>query len=140
EKIKRVESVDAIEKSGTSVHIGKMMPKLFSQAATQEKPDVLQRMRRIMEECPQATMVHGILAIMSRRDHMLALRTFEMPLLILVGSEDPITPPELSREMQRVQPNAKLEELKGCAHMACLERPEHFNAALEKFAREVYAD
>jgi 3-oxoadipate enol-lactonase len=57
----------------------------------------------------------------------------EVPTLVLVGGEDTVTPPDLSRELAEAIRGAKLHILPGAGHLANLERPADFNRLVEEF-------
>jgi 3-oxoadipate enol-lactonase len=57
--------------------------------------------------------------------------------LILVGDEDSITPPALSRELARLIADPWLEIIPACGHLANAEQPAMFNAALDRFLQGV---
>jgi len=59
------------------------------------------------------------------------------PTLILVGSEDAITPVADSELMHREIGGSRLKIIEGAGHVSNLERPEEFNAALVKFLNDV---
>jgi 3-oxoadipate enol-lactonase len=56
-----------------------------------------------------------------------------VPTLVLVGDLDPVTPPDLSRELARLVPGARLEIIAGASHLANLDQAAHFNAAVDAF-------
>jgi pimeloyl-ACP methyl ester carboxylesterase len=55
------------------------------------------------------------------------------PILVIVGEQDPGTPPEMAREIHDNAPGSKLVVLPQAAHLANLEQPEGFSQALAKF-------
>jgi 3-oxoadipate enol-lactonase len=57
----------------------------------------------------------------------------EVPTLVLVGGEDTVTPPDLSRELAEAIRGAKLHILPGAGHLANIERPADFNRLVEEF-------
>jgi len=69
-------------------------------------------------------------AIIARPDGRPALARFKGPLLILVGAEDRVTPPEFSHEMHGLVPGSRLEIVPGAGHCAPFERPEAVNTIL----------
>ena len=73
---------------------------------------------------PPAARHHG------RADSRPLLPGIEIPTLVLVGAEDAITPPELSREIAEMVEWASLVVLPSCGHLATLERPEAVTAAI----------
>ena len=63
--------------------------------------------------------------------------TISAPTLVLVGSDDPVTPPALSRKLAEIIPGARYVELEGASHLSNLDRPTQFNRTLERFLSEV---
>ena len=68
---------------------------------------------------------------MGRPDSRATLPGVEIPTLVLVGAEDAITPPELSREMSDMIEWASLVVVPDCGHLAPLERPAQVTSAME---------
>lgn len=60
-------------------------------------------------------------------------RTIGVPTLVLVGEEDAITPPGLSRELLALIPASRLEIITGAGHLTNLEQPDVFNQAVAQF-------
>ena len=56
-----------------------------------------------------------------------------LPLQIVFGSDDVITPPERNRGVAALRPTAPVHEIAGAGHAVYLEKPEAFNAALSGF-------
>ena len=69
-------------------------------------------------------------ALMSRPDSSPLLASIRCPTLVLVGREDALTPPELSREIAAGIPGAKLEIIADCGHLSTMEQPAAVNRAL----------
>ena len=65
-----------------------------------------------------------------RPDSRDILARFGGPVLVLVGRDDVLTPPAKARAMVDLVPGAELVEIPGAGHLANLEKPEAFNAAL----------
>ena len=69
-------------------------------------------------------------AIMQRADQRETAHRLTLPVLVMVGDTDRITPPELSRELAALMPHARFEQLAECGHMAPLEHPRRVADAL----------
>jgi pimeloyl-ACP methyl ester carboxylesterase len=65
------------------------------------------------------------------------LARIDVPVLVIGGSRDVITPVHLSRHMADVIPDAELAILDGCGHMAPFERHEDVTAHIRKFTEKV---
>ena len=56
-----------------------------------------------------------------------------MPVLLIYGAEDRLTPPEFGKEMVRDLPDARMEVIDGAGHLSNLEEPDKFNALIDIF-------
>ena len=56
-----------------------------------------------------------------------------VPTLVLVGSEDSITPPALSKQLAELIPGARLQLIEGAGHISNAERANAFDAAVGSF-------
>lgn len=65
-----------------------------------------------------------------RRDGTETLRALGVPLLVLCGGADAVTPPDLHREMAALVPGARLVIVEGAGHMSPIEQPEAVSRAL----------
>jgi pimeloyl-ACP methyl ester carboxylesterase len=71
--------------------------------------------------------------MLSHSDNTEALRRLSMPALIVCGAEDRIAPPEESRHLLSLIPDAELVLIDGAAHAPYAERPDQYNAAIAEF-------
>jgi 3-oxoadipate enol-lactonase len=55
------------------------------------------------------------------------------PTLVVVGADDPSTPPAIGEQLAAGIPNARLEVIPNAAHVANVERPAEFNRLLKEF-------
>lgn len=72
-------------------------------------------------------------AMAARPDSTPLLGSIAVPALVLVGSQDTVTPPEEAERMAAAIPGARLEVLDGAGHLSNLERWDRFNAVLGDF-------
>ena len=56
-----------------------------------------------------------------------------LPMLVIVGQEDVLTPPADSERIQRATGRSQLVVLPGVGHLSNLEAPEAFSTALGNF-------
>jgi 3-oxoadipate enol-lactonase len=88
--------------------------------------------RDCMAAVPEATYRATMLALMGF-DLRSALKDIAVPTLLLSGSKDNNAPAPMMAKMAMYVPAAKYVELEGVGHLANLERPKAFNAALDSF-------
>ena len=72
-----------------------------------------------------------------QRERATAIRT---PVLVICGNEDAVTPPALSEELVSLIPGSKLHIIEGASHLANLDKPAQFNAAVDDFLSAVDAE
>lgn len=61
------------------------------------------------------------------------LATVRVPTLVICGTEDTVTPPEMSRALAAGIPGAQLRWIEGAGHLSNIENPEAFNELLRSF-------
>ncbi len=61
----------------------------------------------------------------------------DVPTLVLVGDQDNITPPALSIELTALIPGSRMQLIEAAGHLANLEQPLTFNAAIDEFLSEI---
>ncbi|MBZ9935357.1 alpha/beta hydrolase [Mesorhizobium sp. BR1-1-16] len=69
-------------------------------------------------------------AIIARADSRPGLPAISVPTLVMVGDQDPLTPPDRAAEIAAAIPGARLVTLARCGHASTLEQPEAVNRAL----------
>lgn len=110
-------------------------PGFLVEAAEQEHRSATFRQVRPMIEAASREGIAGALrAMAAREDSRDTLRAVTVPTLVLVGADDPLTPPEQAQEIADATGGA-LTVLPDAGHLSNLDAPEAFNAALLDFLR-----
>jgi pimeloyl-ACP methyl ester carboxylesterase len=65
------------------------------------------------------------------------LRKITMPVSLIWGRDDKITPPEVAIEFNELLPNAELHWIDKCGHAPMMEQPEEFNKYLAMFLNKI---
>lgn len=98
------------------------------------------RATRAMAESQDPEGVAGALeALAGRGDRRPDLAAMAMPALVIVGSEDALTPLPFSEAMVAGMPDARLHVVEGSGHLTALERPEEWVAVVRPFLAAVGA-
>ena len=66
------------------------------------------------------------------------LHKIELPVALIWGKQDAITPPFVADEFHKLLPNSQLNFIDQTGHAPMMERPNEFNKILEKFLQTVY--
>lgn len=115
----------------------KMLPKMLSPATAAGQPQVVAQAREIMERAPTGGIIGALHALRERADHTATLPTIRVPVLVLAGADDQITPAAGMRRMADAIPGARFTLIEAAGHLTPLEQPEAVNRALAGFLREV---
>jgi 3-oxoadipate enol-lactonase len=101
-----------------------------------DNPDAsgIELARDCMAAVPEATYRATMLALLGF-DQRHALKSIAVPTLVLSGSKDNNAPAPMMAKMASYIPSATYVELEGVGHLANLERPGAFNAALDGFLK-----
>lgn len=135
----RADLAAKVGRLGPSILADAMLPRLLAPAPTSladDRAGIEALLRRTIAAQPVGTIQAALAALGGRPDMTEALRGLRVPTLLVVGAEDAITPPSCLETAARVLGEARLLVVPGAGHMAPLERPDVFNAALLEFLRE----
>jgi 3-oxoadipate enol-lactonase len=78
--------------------------------------------------------IAAIRALRDRPDRTAELPEIAVPTLVVVGTQDALSPPEDGRAMAASMPRARVVEIPGAGHLSNLENPDAFAAALAGFS------
>ena len=129
----RENNAQLVEREGSAALAERMLPNLLAPQAPSEL--VIQLREEISAADPSA--VAAALRSMAQRPGSAEdLAAFPRPTLIIVGSEDRLTPPSEAEAMHRLRPGSQLAIIEGAGHLANLEQPAAFNTALRSFLQD----
>ncbi|HEV2559045.1 MAG TPA: alpha/beta fold hydrolase [Microvirga sp.] len=103
----------------------------FIQSSRLDDRSLVDRILAMMDETGPDAFIRQQRAIMGRTDARDRLPGIEIPTLILVGADDRLTPPDLSREMADRVEWSSLVVVPDCGHLPTLEQPEAVIKALQ---------
>ena len=102
-----------------------------------DKPDCVYSvyLRMVSENQPLgvASVARGMAR---RRDFTRIVSNFDVPVLILTGELDVLSPPSAMEELAASIPGAELAVIPNAAHLAPMEQPEAVNRAIRAFLRK----
>lgn len=116
-----------------SAVIEQMLPKLLGPNTLASRPEVVAEVKRIASAQRPAAIVAALQALRNRPDSVPTLARIQVPTLILVGKDDALTPPALSKNMTARIAGAKLVVLEEAGHLANMEQPAAFSEAIQAF-------
>lgn len=95
-------------------------------------PEIMARITELIAATPVAGYV-GCGEAIRRLDITGRLPAINTPTLVVVGADDPGTPPAASQVIAATIPCARLEIIPSASHLSCIERPEIFNRLATNF-------
>lgn len=110
-----------------------LLPALLGETTRAERPSVVQDVGRMMDAADPEGVARALEAMRERPDSTHLLEKIQVPVLVLCGEEDTLTPVSEARSMADELPRCKLAVIPGAGHLANLENPKEFNQHLLEF-------
>jgi pimeloyl-ACP methyl ester carboxylesterase len=122
-----------VDREGPGGVAREMMPKMLGQTTKDTNATAEATVRRLIKQQSPTGIRNAIDRMMHRPDSTPLLPQIAVPTLVITGAEDQMIPVEESHRMAGAIPGAKLVIVPGAGHLANLEQPDAFNAALIEF-------
>lgn len=129
----RLENAERVMREGTSVVAEAMLGKLFAEETVREQPEVVEATRQQMLRAPREGVAAALRGMAERPDFTPLLPRIDLPVLVLCGEKDAISPPDEMQAIARAIPSAEYVEIARAGHLAPLEQPAAVNDALRAF-------
>jgi 3-oxoadipate enol-lactonase len=126
------ERIRQIEAGGLAPLIPATLERWFTAPWREANPEATARIAAIIRATPLAGYV-GCCHAIAQLDFHARLAAVKTPTLVLVGDQDPGTPPAMARELAAAIPGARLEIVAGAAHLSNIEQAASFNRLLREF-------
>jgi pimeloyl-ACP methyl ester carboxylesterase len=93
--------------------------------------------RDLIEDTSPLSLAGSLLAMAARTDTSCKLNEVKVPVLIMVGEHDKLTPPIAAQSMHEKFKDSEIHIIPDAAHMSNLENPDVFNEKLLAFLDKV---
>jgi len=128
---------DSYPKRGDYEYIRKKVAYTFydPETATKELVD------EVFEITNDRTKVIRILAMAKsaiRHNMRDEIKKFDVPVCLIWGKNDNVTPPEVAEEFHRLLPQSELHWIDKCGHAPMMERPQEFNNILSSYLERLF--
>ena len=129
----------AVREGRTAALVGPFMERWFTPAFRGRRPDVLDRAAKTMLGTDPA--VHAALwDAVAGLDLIDALPAVGCPVRVLVGADDPSTPPAAARAIADAVPGAAVDVIPDASHLCPIEAPAAVTRLLTRFLAGVDSD
>ena len=122
---------------GTASMIPILMPQMLTTATRMGDPALVKFVSGIVKKGSVNAAVAGGDTLANRPDSRPTLAHVKVPVLILVGADDPLYAVELQKMMHKSAYGSRLVIIPGAAHAAIIEKPEACNRAIEGWAANI---
>ena len=130
---RRLNSALKAEREGSRAIGEDLIPLLLGRTTMETRPSVVEKVRTMIEGNSPQGIAGAQRAMAGRRDSTNMLPVIDVPVLIVVGSEDTLTPVAEAERLCGGIHGARLRTIDSAGHLSNLEQPEGFNAALIDF-------
>jgi 3-oxoadipate enol-lactonase len=126
------ERIKTAEAKGMEPLAQPTLERWFTEAFRKSSPAVVDGVRKLILATPVAGYA-GCCQAIPKINLTARLKEIKCPILVIVGADDPGTPPAMAKEIHEHAPGSKLVVLPQAAHLANLEQPAGFTRALQDF-------
>jgi 3-oxoadipate enol-lactonase len=90
------------------------------------------RVRQMIESTRYETIIAALVGLRDRPDRTAVLANTTLPVSVVVGEHDTITPPAAAEAMAGLRPDITLDVIPGAGHLAPIEAPDEVAASLRR--------
>jgi len=133
---RRRATIATIKGGGRNVFLDGFLPLLVGPVTRDRKPKVMEQLRAIAAGIPDHVLTGCLEGMMTRPDSRDLLAGLDLPTLVIVGAQDPVTPPDEARALALALPRGELLEVPDAGHTPTAEQPAIAGEAIARFLSE----
>ncbi len=137
-KEKRMKAIESIRRDGVEKYAEESIKNLFAYDSFTTRLKEIEDVREMITKTPEQSLISTLLALSDRKETCNILTEIKVPVLIMVGKEDKLTPPAAAGFMHERINGSVLKIIDHAGHLSNLENPGAFNASLMVFIASVY--
>lgn len=132
-KLKRFETIKSVLKNGSRAFSLLFSQKVFSQHSLSHNKEAVELIKTSIRRNNVRAICATLLALASRTDTTSHLSEIKVPVLLIWGMEDEVTPKKQAEDMLKHLKNARFVALEKCGHLPSLEDSEGFNKEMYNY-------
>jgi pimeloyl-ACP methyl ester carboxylesterase len=136
-RTRRIHSADRAEREGSGAIADEVAPALLGSTTKQKDPSIVEHVREMIRANSAQGIAGAQRGMAERRDSTYILPGIDVPVLIIVGDEDELTPLAEAESLRSGIPHSRLRIIDKAGHLSNVEQPEQFNEALVEFITEL---
>jgi 3-oxoadipate enol-lactonase len=122
---------------GMEAVAAELIPKVLARATRETSRGVVTEVTEMILRQPVGGTVGALWALRERPDSTPLLPHIHVPVLVIAGDDDQITPAAGMEEMAHAIPGARFTRIAASGHLSPMEQPAAFNAAVNGFLRQL---
>jgi len=136
-KEKRMKAIESIKKNGVEKYADESIKKLFAPESFKSKNGEIDAVKEMIVKTSRLSLCNTLHALSERNETCNKLPEIKIPVLIMVGREDIITPPASASLMHEKIKGSFMHIIGHAGHLSNMENPSEFNDQLKKFLDKV---
>lgn len=124
--------INKLRENGMSSMAESILVRWFSRTFKEKSPAAYQGYYNMLTRMPVEGYT-GTCEAIRDADLTEATKSINSPTLVLCGTEDISTPPDLVRGLVKLMPDAKFQEIPGAGHSTCIEQPDLVAEQIRRF-------
>jgi pimeloyl-ACP methyl ester carboxylesterase len=137
-RLKRAAGIKKINEEGVKSFVRDFIPNCFAEDSIKKLgkvyDDLIERSSNFTAEGIKGC----LLAMAGRTDTTEYLSKIKIPVLVLCGEKDKLTPPPVMKEIADLIPGSEFYIIPGAGHVTPLENPEELNKLIQKFLTKIF--
>jgi 3-oxoadipate enol-lactonase len=130
---KRMNTIISIKENGLEKFSNDLLPNLFAPESFKTNSEEIAAVKEMIVTTSKQSLYNSLHALANRKETCSKLSDIKVPVLILVGEEDKITPIEVARAMNLKIKDSNLRIIPHSGHLSNMENPYEFDMQLKKF-------
>jgi 3-oxoadipate enol-lactonase len=135
-KLKRAAAIKQINSGEHDVFVESFVRNCFAESFIRDRQSEFRKIVDRSKKNDSLGVKGCLLAMAGRTDTTESLAKINIPALVICGSEDELTPPDVMMSVADKIPNSKFVLVDGAGHMTPIEKPPIVNKAILDFLRE----
>jgi len=137
-KEKRMKAIENITNNGVEKYAEESIMKFFTSQSITDKTEEVDLVKEMILKSSPKSLCDTLRALSVRKQTCSSLSDIKVPVLILVGKEDIITPPAEGQFMHERIKASTLKIIESAGHLSNIENSEEFNYQLRMFVESIH--
>ncbi|MFC1784721.1 alpha/beta fold hydrolase [Candidatus Neomarinimicrobiota bacterium] len=132
-KEKRMKAIESIKGKGLEQYAEESLKKLFAPISFSKHIEEIAIVKEMIMETSKQSLFKTLHALAERTETCTKLHEIKVPVLIMVGKEDEITPPDVALLMHEKIKSSTFHIIDHAGHLSNMENSKEFNKQLTEF-------